>query len=154
VAIYMRELLDILEEARRTALDDFAGTGIVEYNGKTEFDKITPVPMRMSDIDNTVFLVELPIHVIDKICRESNPFHDGFHFLCTQTKKFSHIGMYFPPPPHRGAHIQLTRSGGTRYFAALFASMIPGVVRTGIVRSSNLTLSIFQNGREIYYDDQ
>ena len=66
--------------------------------------------------------------------------------------EITHTAQYFSAPIVREVCFDRSRLVGGRFVAALFGSSISGVVKTGIV-SEGHGLSIFESGREVYYEE-
>ncbi len=87
--------------------------------------------------------------VLARISQHRHEHHDGFHVL-TPDLKIKKIAQYFSPPIVPLLNIDRQKRFGGRYLAALFGSMLPSVVATGIV-SRDFGLAVFQQGDEKFY---
>ncbi|OYW22373.1 MAG: hypothetical protein B7Z43_07260, partial [Sphingomonas sp. 12-62-6] len=78
----------------------------------------------------------------------SGAHHDGFHILTAELKLVA-VSQYFSPPVVAGLEIDRSRPFGGRYLAALFGSMLPGTLATGIATKALGTI-VFSGGQEVY----
>ncbi len=74
-------------------------------------------------------------------------FHDGFHVLSPDLQ-LVRMSQYFSPPIVAGISGDPNRRLGGRYMAALFGSMLPGVIATGVA-STDYGVAVFEQGREV-----
>jgi hypothetical protein len=136
-------LFELLVNVHKRAGVEFSGTGVIV---STRVDELPILAMRPVGDPGEV------TDVADLLATISNPaheHHDGFHVLdpCLRVLR---IGQYFSPPIVLSAHIDRTKRFGGRYLAALFGSMLPGVLATGIA-SCGFGIALFREGQEIAY---
>ena len=136
-------LLELLIKVDERAGVDFSGTGVIV---STQVDDLPILAIRpVSDPGEVA-------NVIDLLATISNPaqeHHDGFHVLDPDLR-IIRLGQYFSPPIVLSAQIDRTKRFGGRYLAALFGSMLPGVLATGIA-SRDFGIALFREGHEIEY---
>ena len=133
-----------LRDVCRKAGESFSGVGLIVYE---EIDRVRAFPLRdtfpnADGLDVTDVLADMST--------QHSEYHDGFHLVTTDWE-LTHVSQYLSPPIATDCQIAKDRCPGGRYLTALFASRIPGVTLTGIVRS-DLSMSIFENGREVHYE--
>jgi hypothetical protein len=136
-------LLKLLANVDERAGVDFSGTGVIV---STRVDELPILAMRpVSDPGEVADVV----HLLATISNPAHEHHDGFHVLDTNLR-ILRLGQYFSPPIVLSAHIDRTKRFGGRYLAALFGSMLPGVLATGIA-SCEFGIAVFRDGQEIAY---
>ncbi|MBK4256508.1 DNA integrity scanning protein DisA nucleotide-binding domain protein, partial [Enterobacter hormaechei] len=91
------------------------------------------------------------IDLLSEISNKNNTYHDGFHIL-DDSGKIIYTAQYFSPPIIPNVWFDRSRLVGGRFVAALYGSFIEEIQLTGIV-SEGGRLSIFQNGKEIHYEE-
>jgi DNA integrity scanning protein DisA with diadenylate cyclase activity len=130
-------LLNVYEKSKI----NFSGLGLLVYND------LNGLPISsLKRIDENICL---PItdynEVIEKLASISitqNKYHDGFHLL-NQKLELTHLSQYIGAPIFE--NIQISDEYGSRYRTALYASMIPNIVCSGVL-STNYPVTIFQKG--------
>lgn len=136
-------LLELLVNVDERAGVDFSGTGVIV---STRIDDLPIFAMRpVSDPGDVVDVAGLLATISDP----EHEYHDGFHVLDPELR-ILRLGQYFSPPIVLSAHIDRTKRFGGRYLAALFGSMLPGVLATGIA-SCDFGIALFREGQEIAY---
>ncbi|WP_343611901.1 hypothetical protein [Novosphingobium sp.] len=136
-------LLELLSSVDERAGADFSGTGVIV---SSRIDDLPILGMRPVSDPGEVTDVA---HLLATISNPANEHHDGFHVL-DPNLRILRLGQYFSPPIALSANIDRTKRFGGRYLAALFGSMLPGVIATGIV-SCNFGIALFREGQEIAY---
>lgn len=124
---------------------NFSGVGIIVYSS---LELIPIYPLRTKE---SPYIHLNTVEHLKNISDYTNDFHDGFHLLNSQLE-ITHVSQYFSPPIIKDIKLKRKDGFGGRYLAALFGSCIHGVILTG-VSSNNFGLSIFENGIEIYHED-
>ena len=136
-------LLELLVNVDERAGVDFSGTGVIV---STRVDDLPILAMRpVSDPGEVKDVADL----LATISNPAHEHHDGFHVL-NPNLQVVRLGQYFSPPIVLSAHIDRTKRFGGRYLAALFGSMLPGVLATGIA-SCDFGIALFREGQEIAY---
>lgn len=136
-------LLELLVNVDERAGVDFSGIGVIV---STRVDDLPILAMRcVSDPGEVADVADL----LATISNPAHEHHDGFHVLDPDLR-ILRLGQYFSPPIVLSAHIDRTKRFGGRYLAALFGSMLPGVVATGIA-SCDFGIALFRQGQEIAY---
>lgn len=135
-------LSNLLEAAAHRAGQRFAGLGVIVSNEPRSLP-LYPIgpPIELSAASD-------PITVLGDLAVKAGAHHDGFHIL-TSALKLVAVSQYFSPPVVTGLEIDRSHLFGGRYLAALFGSMLPGTVATGIATTA-LGIIIFSNGRVVY----
>lgn len=130
----------LLEAAARHAGPRFAGLGVIvsEEPRNLPLYPIGP-PLELGAAADTVA-------ALGAVAIEGGAHHDGFHIL-TPALKLAAVSQYFSPPVVTGLEIDRSRRFGGRYLAALFGSVLPGTLATGIATPA-LGVIIFSGGRE------
>ncbi|WP_131726028.1 hypothetical protein [Bordetella pseudohinzii] len=83
---------------------------------------------------------------LSKISVPSVPLHDGFHFVCVDSWRLTHVSQFISPPIPEGADHRFHVSGA-RLMAALLTSLLPGIECVGIVSQSG-EIHLFRDGRD------
>jgi len=138
------EFRNLLYEVWLKSSADFSGIGLVVCNSAAH---LPIVNLRDTAPDMSGALVE----VLSRLSNKKSKYHDGFHFL-NKTGELICAAQYFSPPIVREAYFDRSRLMGGRFVAALFGSSIYGVLQTGIV-SEGHGLSIFENGKEVHFEE-
>lgn len=97
----------------------------------------------MEHIDRTKPIRDALIAISDA----GSEFHDGFHIL-SPNLQLVRVSQYFSPPIVSGINGDPARRLGGRYMAALFGSILPGVLATGVA-STDYGVVVFEQGREL-----
>jgi hypothetical protein len=139
----IEQLASLLAEVGNRAGPDFSGIGLIVTTSSDSLPIIALRPVSKL-IDGTDTALAL-----SRISYPWHEQHDGFHIL-TPDLKIIKVSQYFSPPIEFGARIDRSKRFGGRYLAALFGSMLPGVVATGI-SSRDFGLAVFQGGHEKVY---
>lgn len=136
----IRRLHEVLSVVSDRAGDFFSGVGVI-VTADPERLPLTALRDERPELDDdlTVALVRLS--------RPGSPFHDGFHILSPQGQ-ILRVAQYFSPPILRDVVIDRRRPIGARHVAALYGSVLPGVLMTGIAGQTG-GVSIFVDGAEI-----
>lgn len=139
----LERLTDLLVDVAALSGESFSGVGVIVM----EDDAILPVfPMRAEVAVNRLMD---SAHVLAEISHPSNDLHDGFHVLNAGLEIIS-LAQYFSPPIPSGVLPNRDRAFGGRYLAALFGSLLPGVIFTGI-STPKLGVAVFKSGSEIFF---
>lgn len=80
----------------------------------------------------------------------SSEYHDGFHIL-DSSLHLKLVAQYFSPPVVRDVALDRSKLFGGRYVAALFGSVLAGVLLTGIA-SREFGIAIFERGTEKLFE--
>lgn len=137
-----RNLFDLLVKVQLLATDSFSGIGIIMHSDISclpIFPMNQYAKMQCNKICTPEFLVE--------IADINSQYHDGFHLL-SQSWTITHISQYFSPSIAKDVAIGNEENKGGRFYAALFGSIIPGVICTGII-SMNYGIVVFKNGNVV-----
>ena len=131
----------LLCAARTRAGDEFSGLGVIVS------DNIAALPL--FPIGPAVELDTGPdaATLLGAISVERSPHHDGFHVLGPDLRVIA-LSRYFSPPIVDGLKVDRAAPFGGRYLAALFGSMIEGVLVTGIATPGSGVIT-FANGEEV-----
>lgn len=141
----LEQLIDLLKRVVAFSGQDFSGLGVIVQ----ENDANLPVfPLR---VDPIIPDQADTAEVSAEISHSHNDLHDGFHLLTTDLL-LSGVAQYFSPPIVEGVELKRERRFGGRYLAALFGSVLPGVKMIGIA-TPTLGIAIFENGREIHFEE-
>ena len=135
--------MKLLEEVSGAAGADFSGIGVIVAASLETLPIIALRPTSKPNIDATTATA------LAEISHPWHEHHDGFHVL-TPELKIEKVAQYFSPPIVSVARIDRQKRFGGRYLAALFGSMVPGVLVTGIA-SRHFGVAVFQQGVESYY---
>jgi len=139
----IEQLGSLLEEVDARAGSDFSGIGLIVTASPGSLPVIALRPTcKMIDDEATAT-------ALARISRSSHEHHDGFHLLRPDLK-IEKIAQYFSPPIVPLARIDRGKRFGGRYLAALFGSMLPGVLATGIC-SRDFGVAVFEGGEEKIY---
>lgn len=140
----MQSLRDLLCSVQSKAGPAFSGIGLLICDHPEHLPICTLRPQSEPPAS---------IHVdsyLASICVPSNEFHDGFHIVSSDGRLLK-IAQYFSPPIARNADIDRTKVFGGRYLAALFGSMLPEVVISGIA-STGFGIALFRDGKEVRFE--
>ncbi|HHN8378777.1 TPA: hypothetical protein ACRRXV_003739 [Morganella morganii] len=123
---------------------DFSGIGIIICNNPdnlpiTNLRNIAPIQS------------ESTLELLSRISNKNSEYHDGFHIL-NETGNITYTAQYFSPPIIENISFDRSRLVGGRFVAALYGSCIDEIKLTGIV-SEGARLSIFEAGKEVYYEE-
>lgn len=135
-------LTNLLAGAANRAGSGFAGLGVIVSDdpGSLPLYPIGPPITLASGTDTIALLGDLAI--------EGGAHHDGFHVL-DLALNLKAVSQYFSPPVVTGLEIDRSRRFGGRYLAAMFGSVLPGVLATGI-STPTLGVITFRAGSEIH----
>ncbi len=134
--------IQILRECTERRTSDFAGVGVILYSSLEALPIFSLRDQEPEVIDSS------PATTLALISSRKCSFHDGFH-LMNHNLKLTHYSQYFSPPVVESVVIEKRNAVGGRYVAAAFGSTIKGVLLCGVV-STDLTLSVLQEGREVF----
>lgn len=138
------EFKDLLYSIGANPVKDFSGIGVIVC------DSTSYLPI-VSLRDNYPNTEGSSSHVLSEISSLKSKYHDGFHVINTKGE-LTHVAQYFSPPIVDEILIDKSRIVGGRFIAALFGSVLEGVIMIGIV-SKNRKASIFIDGKEVYFED-
>lgn len=139
----IEQMVKLLEEVDDRAGADFTGVGIIV----TPTSKSLPIV----DLRPTNELLD-SYDTATGLAQISHPWHehhDGFHVLTPQLA-VEKVAQYFSPPIAPDVYIGREKLFGGRYLAALFGSMLPDVLATGI-SSRDFGIAVFQRGEEKFH---
>jgi hypothetical protein len=139
----------LLDRVRLEAESDFEGLSIVVYDGLEGFRRLCPAPIPMTPDSILLTGIDEMHRTLLASSRASSEKHDGFHFVDLKSWSLTHLAMYFPPPAVAGYSVFPGSRPGTRCFAGMFASLVPGVICSGFVRASDRSLYVFKSGKLI-----
>ena len=139
----IERLAALLREVNIRAGKIFTGVGVIVAEHP---DKLPIFPLRSTSIINNMGTTAA---VLAKISEPMGEYHDGFHVL-TPNLKIVLLAQYFSPPIDYAANVDHSQRFGGRYLAALFGSVIPGVVSTGI-STRDFGVAVFQRGKECFH---
>lgn len=139
----IEQLANLLQEVDARAGPDFSGIGLIVA--------ASTVSLPIIALRSTSKLVDdgATAPALARISHPWHEHHDGFHVL-TPELEIEKVAQYFSPPIMPGARIDRQKRFGGRYLAALFGSMLPGVLATGI-SSRDFGVAVFQDGEEKFY---
>ncbi|MCE6075332.1 hypothetical protein FS799_10750 [Agrobacterium vitis] len=139
----VEQIVELLQEVDGRAGVDFSGVGII----------VTPTSESLPIIDlrptNKLVGSCETATALAKISHPRHEHHDGFHVL-TPSLAIEKIAQYFSPPIAPSVRIDRQKLFGGRYLAALFGSMLPNVLATGIC-SRDFGIAVFQQGEERFH---
>lgn len=138
------EFRNLLYEVSLKSKSDFSGLGIIICDSPTYLPVIS-LRSTVPEITGSI------AHVLTELSSRKCKYHDGFHIL-NKKGELIRAAQYFSPPIVEEAYIDRSRLVGGRFVAALFGSAISNVLMTGIL-SEKRRLSIFRNGKEVYFED-
>lgn len=139
----LERLVDLLRDINTLSGQEFSGLGVIVLEDGVDL----PVfPMR---IDLKVNGMTDSARCLAEISNPNNDLHDGFHILNSDLQILS-LTQYFSPPIPPGVLPNRNRVFGGRYLAALFGSLLPGVIFTGI-STPRLGIVVFKDGIEVYF---
>jgi hypothetical protein len=138
-------LRNVLFEVHKNSGADFSGVGLILYK---DICNIPIFPLRQAEPQ---FITNSLVRKLVDISRLASEYHDGFHMV-SESFELTHIAQYFSPTIIADIKVNRTKQIGGRYMAALFGSKINGVILTGIVTKGS-GLTIFEDGREIYFEE-
>lgn len=137
--------LQLLRKTAPRLASDFAGLGIVFY------DSLTALPHLQLEVggderfDLPVLGLEPISQVFARTARQSSAWHDGFHFVCADTAKLTHLCQFIAPPlPTEGE--PAPQASGARHMTALLASKVAGIAAIGLLTHERAA-SIYEAGR-------
>lgn len=148
-SLILPKSVDRARQVLRTIADlrsqDFSGVGIVFYERLDDLphlqlgDGSEKVAFeQFADIDLTAILSNISV--------PSGPLHDGFHFVCVDNWRLTHVSQFISPLIPEGAAHRF-RVGGARLMAAVLTSLLPGIACVGIVSQSG-EIHLFRDGRD------
>lgn len=139
----IKQIVKLLEEVDDHAGADFSGVGII----------VTPASESLPVVDlrptNRILDTSETAAALAQISHAWHEHHDGFHVL-TPGLAIEKVAQYFSPPIALDVRIDRQKRFGGRYLAALFGSMLPDVLATGIL-SRDFGIAVFQRGEEKFY---
>jgi hypothetical protein len=136
----IQHVANLLEDVISRAGTEFTGVGLIVTSS---VDSLPIVPLRPT---STLLGIATTAEALSMISRPDHEHHDGFHIL-TPRLQIVRVAQYFSPPIVPEARINRQKLFGGRYLAALFGSMLPSVLATGIA-SRDFGVGVFQNGDE------
>lgn len=141
----LERLVDLLRDITALSGQEFSGLGVIVLEDGINL----PVfPMR---VDLEVNGMTDSVRCLAEISNPNNDLHDGFHILNSDLRIVS-LTQYFSPPIPPGILPNRSRAFGGRYLAALFGSLLPGVIFTGI-STPRLGIVVFKDGSEVYFQE-
>lgn len=141
----VERLVDLLREITALSGLEFSGLGVIVLEDGINL----PVfPMRVGLKLNSM---TDSVSCLAEISNPNNDLHDGFHVLDSDLRIVS-LTQYFSPPIPPGVLPNRSRAFGGRYLAALFGSLLPGVIFTGI-STPRLGIVVFKDGSEVYFQE-
>lgn len=147
ITSFERQIGDSLIELCQNCNEEFTGLGIIYYDDLTKLPYIglheCKLPKNIANLPFTKTLLD--------ISKNSSIYHDGFHFVDSNSLKITHISQYISPPLDVSEYSKILNiiPCGAREMTALLTSMIDGIICVGLI-SSNKTIKIFKNGLNIY----
>lgn len=138
------EFKKILYKIGFNPVENFSGIGIIVCESTSNL----PIVSLRDDYPN---IKGSSIHILSEISSLKSNYHDGFHII-NEKGELTHVAQYFSPPIADERLIDKSRLVGGRFIAALFGSVLKGVIMTGIV-SKDRKASIFVDGKEVYFED-
>ena len=144
----INNLIYTLEDVKYLSDNNFRGLGLLvyrkgifssSYHSDLRPSYSTPKNINLGTKECVSFLLQ--------ISKKDNPLHDGFIFF-DERGRMTHVSQYFAPIVEKS--IVPNEKYGTRYMAALYGSLLPGVIVTGTLHSSDRACFIFHKGKVIY----
>ncbi|WP_448693977.1 hypothetical protein [Pseudomonas rhizophila] len=143
--VMLERLVDLLRDITALSGQEFSGVGVIVLEDGINL----PVfPMR---VDLKLNGMTDSVRCLAEISNPNNDLHDGFHILNSDLRIVS-LTQYFSPPIPPGVLPNRSRAFGGRYLAALFGSLLPGVIFTGI-STPRLGVVVFKDGSEVYFQE-
>lgn len=143
-----RQLLEAIAGLRTP---EFTGVGVVFYD-----DGLDGLPhLQLTSNGEAPDLQQLPgadlAQALATISMNSNPLHDGFHFVDVRSWTLTHLSQFISPPipPAAAGRFHGT---GARLMAAVLASLLPGIQSVGLVSSAGQT-HLFSGGVDVAKED-
>lgn len=140
-----KSFIKLLKEIANYKVNNFSGLGLILYNSKSFLD-IPCISLRPSFESPTNISLDHQKNAVNfllKISQNSHPFHDGFHFF-DEKGKLTHISQYLAPPII--PDVIPNELCGSRYLTALCASILKGVIATGII-THDYNIFYFEKGK-------
>ncbi len=138
----LESLFCLLEQIKKDAPGNvFTGTGIVIYEFLDNFPLLYLGESSevQGEVDILSSLLETSV--------ATNPNHDGFNMIDADMR-LTHRNVYFSPPIDNRVSFDVTKGYGTRYAAAIMASLVEGIKYTAVV-SNSYGIVVFETGKEI-----
>jgi hypothetical protein len=114
------------------------------------YDSLTALPHLPLEVGGDEHF-ELPVTGLDAICevmvrttRRSSLWHDGFHFIHSDSATLTHLCQFIAPPLPT-APATLPRASGARHMTALIASGVAGITTIGLLTQVR-EMSVYENG--------
>lgn len=144
IALLRSDLVALLKELAKTDTVDFTGLGIVVFEclASTLHCDLRPGYERPDGLSLTSPKL---VDFLLSAAQLSSPLHDGFVFF-DRDGQLTHLAQYFVPCVVTG--LLPTPGHGVRTHSALFGSVAPGVLLTGVI-CSNHDYFVFQQGKMI-----
>lgn len=139
----LERLIDLLKDITALSGQEFSGLGVIVLE---EGFNLPVFPMR---VDLKLNNLTDSVSYLAEISNPNNDLHDGFHILNSDLRIVS-LTQYFSPPIPLGVLPNRSRAFGGRYLAALFGSLLPGVILIGI-STPKLGIAVFKDGSEVYF---
>jgi hypothetical protein len=136
-------LAKLMTAVQARAGADFSGLGIIVCDSPSVLPIVPLRPFRRTNSGAPT------VDCFMEISSLHSEFHDGFHVV-TSNLEISLLAQYFSPPIFGALEVDYSKPFGGRYLAALYGSVINGVVATGIV-SNGFGVAVFEHGKETYY---
>lgn len=144
-SIQIEHSRSLLMQIARDRRHDFSGTGLVFYSN---LHGLPHLQLTNGDSQENINLPSYEVvTIISKISTIHNPFHDGFHFINIHSWNVTHLSQFISPPIPQDA-AQRFHGTGSRLMAAVLASILPGIMCTGIV-SQEGHVRLYHEGIEI-----
>lgn len=139
----LERLVDLLKDITVLSGQEFSGLGVIVLE---EGFNLPVFPMR---VDLKLNNITDSASYLAQISNPNNDLHDGFHILNSDLRIVS-LTQYFSPPIPPRVLPNRSRAFGGRYLAALFGSLLPGVILIGI-STPKLGIAVFKDGSEVYF---
>lgn len=141
------QISDSLIEICSNSSKGFSGLGVIFYKSLNNLPYLT---LHEEKLPSNLCFGNL-IKTLLKISDYSSPYHDGFHFIDTQTMEITHISQYISPPVEliNDLNLETIIPCGAREMTAFLTSKIHGILYVGLI-SSDKMIKIFKNGINIY----
>lgn len=141
----LERLVDLLRDITALSGQEFSGLGVIVLEDGIDLP-VFPMRVNLKLNGRTD-----SVRCLAEISNPNNDLHDGFHILNSDLRIVS-LTQYFSPPIPSGALPNRNRAFGGRYLAALFGSVLPGVIFTGI-STPRLGIVVFKDGSEVYFQE-
>ena len=138
----IEEFAEFLANIRVECGEKFSGIGILVSD--------TPARLPIVSLRDTVpdLTGKSALQTLAEISVTDGTYHDGFHVV-SPAGLVTRVSQYFSPPIDSSLGVDRHKVSGGRYMAALYGSVIQGIIMTGI-STRQAGIRIFVGGREVF----